>query len=158
MYVRRTSTPSSHHCRWWVGSWSACSTSCDPGSRSRPVECKQRLTASAERSVSANRCAQQSRPTSRETCNSDRPCSRWKIGEWSQVRVTMLRACCFVISIHDLTKYCLRLFSVLWIVGGVSAHVKHCVLTSTTFHCKTLCADTCQNRAPLTCVTWVLAL
>ena len=68
-----------------MGSWSACSTSCDPGSRTRAVQCKQRVTSTVQTSVSASRCAQQSRPDSTEACNVDRPCARWQTGDWSQV-------------------------------------------------------------------------
>ena len=72
--------------RWEVTEWSECSTSCDRGQQSRSVECQQRISAALSVPVTADRCLSQPRPATTTTCNVDRPCVRWTIGNWSQVR------------------------------------------------------------------------
>ena len=70
---------------WSMGDWGRCSTTCDPGVRSRSVECKQRVSASLELSVSASQCSLERRPHSEEACNEDRACARWQLGAWGKV-------------------------------------------------------------------------
>ena len=70
---------------WSVGDWGRCSTTCDPGVRSRSVECKQRVSASLELSVSASQCSLERRPHSEEACNEDRACAKWQLGAWGKV-------------------------------------------------------------------------
>ena len=72
--------------RWDVTEWSECSTSCDRGQQSRKIDCKQRISAVLSVPVKADRCVDQTRPPTVRTCNVDRPCVRWTIGNWSQVR------------------------------------------------------------------------
>ena len=75
--------------RWNVSDWSECSTSCDRGQQTRTVECKQRISAVLSVPVTADRCIHEPRPPTVRTCNVDRPCVRWRVGNWSQVRSTI---------------------------------------------------------------------
>ena len=77
-------------CRWDMTEWSECSTSCDRGQQTRTVECKQRISAVLSVPVTADRCIHEPRPPTVRTCNGDRPCVRWRIGNWSQVRPVVL--------------------------------------------------------------------
>ena len=76
--------------RWDMTEWSECSTSCDRGQQTRTVECKQRISAVLSVPVTADRCIHEPRPPTVRACNVDRPCVRWRIGNWSQVRPAVL--------------------------------------------------------------------
>jgi len=81
-------------CRWETTEWSECSTSCDRGRQSRSVECRQRVSAVLSVPVTADRCIiDQPRPHTQRACNVDRPCVRWTVGNWSQVRRWTLSPC-----------------------------------------------------------------
>ena len=71
--------------RWEIGEWSACSTSCDRGQQTRTTECKQRVSKAVQLSVSASRCPHASKASIIKGCNEDKPCLRWKHGDWSTV-------------------------------------------------------------------------
>ena len=74
--------------RWEEGEWSACSTSCGRGTQTRQVVCKQRVSDSINLSLSDTSC-RGTKPITVRTCNEDKPCVKWKIGEWSQVSICL---------------------------------------------------------------------
>ncbi|XP_028411350.1 LOW QUALITY PROTEIN: SCO-spondin-like [Dendronephthya gigantea] len=59
---------------WDVGSWSSCSRSCNGGTKSRTVTC---------RNSNVGKCNEEDEPNTHETC-SDVPCPEWSVGVWSK--------------------------------------------------------------------------
>ncbi len=72
-------------CRWEPTEWSSCSTSCDPGTKRREISCKQRVSNSLILDVRDDLCRNVPRLATVTTCNDDKPCVRWRVGNWSQV-------------------------------------------------------------------------
>ena len=71
---------------WEPSEWSRCSTSCDPGTKTREISCKQRVSNSLILDVRDSLCRNLPKQATVATCNNDRPCVRWRIGNWSQVK------------------------------------------------------------------------
>eukprot|EP00930_Biecheleria_cincta_P015824 TRINITY_DN13066_c0_g1_i2.p1 TRINITY_DN13066_c0_g1~~TRINITY_DN13066_c0_g1_i2.p1 ORF type:complete len:2717 (+),score=246.04 TRINITY_DN13066_c0_g1_i2:840-8153(+) len=66
-------------CSWIQKPWSQCSSSCEPGTRSREVICS---------SINPSDCSHIARPADREICGSDASGCKWQIGSWSSCSAT----------------------------------------------------------------------
>ena len=60
--------------QWTVGEWSKCSKSCDAGTQTRTVTCKNNHI---------GKCLEQDKPNINQKCG-DVPCPQWTVGEWSK--------------------------------------------------------------------------
>ena len=59
---------------WSVSQWSECSKSCNGGTQTRNVTCKNSRV---------GKCPENTKPNTNESCN-DIPCPKWSVGQWSE--------------------------------------------------------------------------
>ena len=72
-------------CSWETDVWRSCSADCGPnGTRSRPVECRQKIRADVTNVLGDSQCTG-NKPVSSEPCNRKDCDPDWVPGEWSTV-------------------------------------------------------------------------